>query len=316
MNGQDLINSKGDVIYVLDSTKINDFIRCPRLFFYSHVLGWKVNEPNLHLKFGESLHVGFEQLYRDGFPNYTFENLLKAQEMFTSKYFEYFDEATDAANFPKNAGNGVVALTEYCAHYKDDDFKVHHVEVAGSVTINPDFDRSLHFKVDTIIETPQGVAFMDHKTCGKLGASWDNQWPLSFQMQAYSHLLYCIYGTDFYAAIINGICLKKQNEFRRLTIQMNYGKMRQWLMAANYYYEEIERQLQKLEHSRDSDEVLEAFPPSFDCVKYGLCPFHRFCATERFNNPLSECETTPAGFKVEMWDPRSAEETAGEVMHI
>ncbi len=47
---------------IVDSSKLQDYMMCPRYYFYRYVLGWVPEEPNHDLIFGEAWHVSIAHL--------------------------------------------------------------------------------------------------------------------------------------------------------------------------------------------------------------------------------------------------------------
>jgi CRISPR/Cas system-associated exonuclease Cas4 (RecB family) len=52
---------------VLDATKLQTYMRCPRKFFFNYVLGWKSEIPSNHLVFGSAWHMAMEVLLDKGY---------------------------------------------------------------------------------------------------------------------------------------------------------------------------------------------------------------------------------------------------------
>ena len=85
---------KHDSWNVLDSTKIQSFMDCPRGFFFSYILGWRKEEPSIHLIFGSAWHDAMEHLANNGYGKASVE---EAYEKFCATYGEYY---------PCNTGQG------------------------------------------------------------------------------------------------------------------------------------------------------------------------------------------------------------------
>lgn len=107
---------------VQDSTKIQEFMCCPRRYFFRYVLGWVYEEPNIHLVFGSSVHKAMEVFYKEGnTPNLTAEAIVEAYEAFLTYYRTYFSEDSDEENEPKTPANFLNALPLYVSTYKSID---------------------------------------------------------------------------------------------------------------------------------------------------------------------------------------------------
>jgi hypothetical protein len=76
----------------IDSSKLQDYLMCPRYYFYSHILGWKGEEPNHDLVFGQAWHAAMQYLAIHG---YSDEDVTEAFDKFLDVYRPYFSVETD-----------------------------------------------------------------------------------------------------------------------------------------------------------------------------------------------------------------------------
>ena len=303
---------------VLDATKMQTYMRCPRKFFYSYVLGWKSELPSNALVFGSGWHHAMEVLLDMG---YTAEACAKAFTVAESHIREFFSSEWDHSNAPKNPANLFRALPQYCNTYADDDFSVEHIEVAGSVAIGE--NKLLHFKTDAICRDHRGVFSLEHKTATRLSPSWMAQWRQKMQIGVYSHVLYCMYPEDeVYGVIINGAFFSNEpkragsrdNEFRRIPCRRTLQFMEGWLAETEDIFDAVQRDYQKLSESTEEDSVMRCFNRNTEaCTDYGQCPFLDYCTT--WNNPLQHADEPPMGMIVDHWDPRKAD-TIREVVNL
>lgn len=303
---------------VLDATKMQTYMRCPRKFFYSYVLGWKSELPSNALVFGSGWHHAMEVLLDMG---YTAEACAKAFTVAESHIREFFSPEWDHSNAPKNPANLFRALPQYCNTYADDDFSVEHIEVAGSVAIGE--NKLLHFKTDAICRDHRGVFSLEHKTATRLSPSWMAQWRQKMQIGVYSHVLYCMYPeNEVYGVIINGAFFSNEpkragsrdNEFRRIPCRRTLQFMEGWLAETEDIFDAVQRDYQKLSESTEEDSVMRCFNRNTEaCTDYGQCPFLDYCTT--WNNPLQHADEPPMGMTVDHWDPRKAD-TIREVVNL
>ena len=303
---------------VLDATKMQTYMRCPRKFFYSYVLGWKSELPSNALVFGSGWHHAMEVLLDMG---YTAEACAKAFTVAESHIREFFSPEWDHSNAPKNPANLFRALPQYCNTYADDDFSVEHIEVAGSVAIGE--NKLLHFKTDAICRDHRGVFSLEHKTATRLSPSWMAQWRQKMQIGVYSHVLYCMYPEDeVYGVIINGAFFSNEpkragsrdNEFRRIPCRRTLQFMEGWLAETEDIFDAVQRDYQKLSESTEEDSVMRCFNRNTEaCTDYGQCPFLDYCTT--WNNLLQHADEPPMGMTVDHWDPRKAD-TIREVVNL
>jgi hypothetical protein len=72
--------------------------------------------------------------------------------------------------------------------------------------------------------------------------------------------------------------------------------------------DDLEREMDRLFHCKESDPVLMAFPMrSKACTDYRGCPFRDYCLS--WANPLQRCYEPPLGFREEFWNPAEMETT-------
>ena len=81
-----------------DASKLSEYKRCRRKFFYRYVLGWTGEESNIHLVHGEGWHRAMSHVLRFG---YEPEEIQKAFVKYLEHYREHFNEMQDAVNHPR-----------------------------------------------------------------------------------------------------------------------------------------------------------------------------------------------------------------------
>ena len=299
---------------IFDSSKIETFLQCPRMFFYVHVLGWKSETPNNHLHFGNAWHVAMEYILNNGY-----EKAPEAYEKFLEYYRSdpHFTEETDEVYQPKDPVGVAMALGEYVNYYSQDEdlYEVLHTEVSGAVPVST--NKVIHFRMDSILrEKATGEIFSrDHKTAKKFGRTWEDKFFLCIQNGTYTHLLYSIFDPAIVKGVeFNGVSFEY---FKRASAQRPAGynigfirvpawksreQMNNWLWLINVLIDQIEKEFEMLSTCEEGDEVLTAFPLNpTSCTDYFGCPFHNFCLA--WSNPLRYCHEPQPGFIVDHWNP-------------
>ena len=315
---------------VHDPSKVQEFIVCPRKYWFIYALGWAREGSNHHLIFGEGIHKAKEILLTRG---YSPEAILAAYNAFLSFWRESFSPEDDAAFQEVFGAKSPVyvlpALTAYAAKYEDSDadMKVLHVEVAGSVPVS--HRHRLHFRIDSILEDVNGmIRSMEHKTGSYLSQAWRDQWLTKHQSLTYTHVLMCEYGPEKVWGIeINGIIAQKGTEaynrehgtgyqFERIPIRKKKEAMQAWLWEVNYYLDMIQWNFDELAKCSPRDEVMTCFPKAPEsCTKYNRpCDFLPYCSA--WGNPLKYARVVQPGFKQKWWDPREYRAQAGHVLDV
>lgn len=294
---------------IQDSSKVQTYMSCPRMYFYRYVLGWEREEPNIHLAFGTAWHKAMEHLLLHGYDQ-------------VEDAFQLFSESFDSEipldmqdSKSKNKNNALLAMYQYAEQYRHDDFNVLHTEIAGVVQLAP--DKNMHLRLDAICEDKNGIFALEHKTGSKISRTWTDQWALKTQVGTYTHALYCLYEpADVFGVRINGTFFgAKQAEFMRLPIRKDTRSMNVWLWNTLYQLDEIANNFDLLSDCTEDDPILYAFPMIGEsCTDYFGCPYHDFCTA--WPNPLSRCGEEPIGFKTRWWNPKDDESKAKMVINL
>ncbi len=292
---------------IIDSSKLQTYMDCPRKYFYEHVLGWRSEEPSHNLHFGSCLHSAMDALYSFGF-NETALELAKAT--FLDEYRTIFDELTDEIYFPKSPAMVFELLDMYYQdHLKDKDrYEMIYTEIAGSVPILNNF--RINFRIDQIALDHQTNQYFirEYKSTSRNDRQWRDQWLLSTQIGTYTHVLYSLYEPNR----VNGVNVeqllfqKKGINHFVLPCRRTPYQMLSWLSSTTRWCDLLKEDLGNLEHKTldelESADVMYEFPlNSQSCTKYYGCEFHPYCSA--WSNPFQHCDEPPIGFKIEYWDP-------------
>jgi hypothetical protein len=307
---------------IIDSSKISCYLQCPRKFFYSYVLGWRLDIPEHDLHFGEAWHQAREYQLIHGY-----QYVDEAYEVFLKCYRKYFSESTDNNFKPKTPEAVYQALLNFGLYYPSDltDNELLRneqtgepfTEISGSAPISD--TRRIYFRMDSLLRRKSdGKIFSwDHKTtkASYLRWDWDKQFLLGVQNGTYTHAMYCIYPADIvlgvefcgtgFEYLPRGSKARPAgyySEFRRVPAFKSPDQMGVWLYLVNDVYDRIEADFGYLEQMNEGDNTLCAFPINPEgCTKYRGCEFHEFCVL--WSNPLRFCHEPPLGFRQEFWDP-------------
>lgn len=309
---------------ILDSSKLQDYLTCPRQFFYRHVLGWRPSGPQFDLVFGEAMHAALEQLYRYGFGNaYGPEHTATVQQLayasFLNCYREQFDEETDDDHPAKNPYSASEVIEGYCIQYANEFDRYEVLEVSGEKCVEVSGfapisqSQRIYFRQDCILQdrTTGQIFTLEHKTASRGGRMWEAQWDLSIQVGTYTHALYSLFDpAKVFGVRVNGlIFLKRTQEFVRVPCEKTYPQMQVWHQMVQDWSWNLQRDLDSVQAETNAppDNVMFAFALNpLSCTKWNrLCPYHDFCLS--WPNPLQRCDEVPLGFVQEYWDPQERE---------
>ena len=180
-----------------DASKLQAFMDSPRKYFFQYVLGWRAEDPNVHLVFGSGWHHAMEHLLLslNGEDPYSNRVVVEAWQMFMDTYRADFpNEFMDDQHGAKDPTNALKALAAYAAAWASDvkRYKTLYTEVAGSVMVR--HDRLVHWKMDSILtEDDQHIVSMEHKTTGRKTQAWLDSWNIILQPLIYQHALRTVF---------------------------------------------------------------------------------------------------------------------------
>lgn len=297
---------------IKDSSKLGDMKRCQRYYCLRNMFGWRrdTGGTDIALVFGEAWHRAKEVVLRN--PGMEKKELITlAMKRFNEYFRQYFEESTDMETYPKNPGNAHNALIKYI----DEEICNYELlklngkpatEVYGTVPID-DTGRKMHFRIDAIIKMPDGsTAYIDHKTTGSENPMYQKLYAISGQMGCYDHALSCIFPGKIFGGMVELTIFRKEsgkgNKHITIPLRFAISTKQQWLWTATHWYDEIDRETEKLLKCKEDDPILMAFPQNESgCGKYfRICSYYDICMSVA--NPL-RLQGPPIGFKIEFWNP-------------
>lgn len=300
---------------VLDGSKLNRFMECPRAFFYEYMLGWRSERPNNHLVFGTAWHEAIEHLMKNG---YSQTDVMTAFDKFMESYRSVFtDPNTDDLFFPKTPDRAFECLAGYAVKWGRSDpinYEVLYTEIA--FTIQMDDTRHLCGRMDSIVRllNTLKIGSLEHKTFGGQ-RNWGDQFHMCMQGSLYTHVLMCLYRYENVGPIIfNGAAFLKNKgtrggkkfDYQREVVKKSKAQMQTWYLNTLYWMDQVENEYRLLSEQSDSLDVMTAFPMNTtNCTKWFGCAYRDFCNS--WKNPLQKCFAPPLGMIEEHWNPLDEE---------
>lgn len=296
---------------IIDSTKIQTYMRCPRKFFFNYVLGWRRVGSNLHIEFGRAIHDALEwhnKKIMAGMEKIDQQHIFECMMAFMNTYRETQPADSDDYNQPKDPVTAETLLNAYMQEYGNEDLstKIIETEIAGRIAIAK--GKHIYFKMDRLQRDDRGTIVMDYKTGSQQGKTWIAQWDQKFQVGTYTYAAKMIY-PDTWGMIIRGLFVYKANstarpygtvDFLELDLYRDQDDMLEWLNQAETQYDNIMRDFDLLQMVRAGEPYMKAFEKRTEsCTDYGGCPYADVCSV--WHNPVGRGR--PESFEVDFWDP-------------
>lgn len=315
-----------------DASKLQEYMTCPRKYFYRYVLGMEMESLNHHLIFGEAVHRALAVLADKGY-----DHEEEAAQEFLDYFREHIPPEYDDGIGAKAPSYFLEALPLYIAKWEAADSKQETVftEISGNKGVPVGLDRVMHFRMDQIVRTAQGrILGREHKTGSYLSPAWIEQWPTKTQVNLYLHVLNSEFGPENVDGLeINGIICQKGTKadrlraekagkpftgykFERLLVVKTAQAMQDWLWTVNWWLDQVTQQFENLKAARKDDIEMRAFPMNTEsCVKYNRpCPYLGFCSGGI--NPIKLGGREQPGYKTTFWDPTDYREDAKTVLDL
>lgn len=305
---------------VIDSTKIQCYQSCPRMFFYEYMLGWRSSYPSNHLHFGKCVHLALEHIILNG---YSSDSIMAGVELFNTEYRMVFPASTDEIFTPKTPDNFFLCLVEYLKHWREDliQYEVYKTEFGGTVSLGGDY--KVAFKMDTILLDKYTNLYcsLEHKTTqgNYISPHYAVQHQMSTQCGTYTHVLNCIFPPENVSGVvINTLCFKRTKApgflLQRFPINLSNAMMYDWLTTTKLWIDQIRRDKATLSEETDRDDIMLAFPKNGrSCTNYNrTCTYLDLC--QSWQNPLQHLDRMPNDLEINFWNP--LEEDLREVLTL
>jgi RecB family exonuclease len=296
---------------IMDSSKIKEFLTCPRKFFYSYMLGLRSLSTNQHFVFGSALHLALEHLYKNRLNP---DELPAAMKIFMDEYRTEISEEEEHQYAPKTPEFAYLALDGYLKVYSNSDIATYDVvatEVPIEIEIHPEMPTKLTGVLDLVLRSKRDgkIWFLDHKTGQRNSMQWEVSYMQSVQMLNYLAGGLQLYGEDQVGGmIVNGIFLTKTGTgdpvkgYRRVWIKYDKRGMLAHLTNMNYIIDQYRNHVEILSKEKKDNPYMISFPRNPEsCTHYGICPLFDTCRT--VHNPISFGTGEVVGFKREFWNP-------------
>lgn len=306
----------------LDYSSLSTFIDCPRKFFFQYIAHLRSTKPNIDLIFGSAWHYGLEEAYKQlqADPQTSMSDATDISIQAMNTYWTVEGEPNfpnPDIIFPKSPGHAANMYEAYWKKYysTDQDGKIIGVEIPFNIPMkvklssssNEYFDINYTGRIDLAKLLNGKLIIFDHKTAKAIYPITVSSFQSSLQTEGYLSAGK-IYFDNLPRIVFNiALCQKSKIAFERIEIIKNDNNIERFLDDLKYHMTEIIANLSLMEYEHDIQD--KKFNPTafkrscgYACTQYfRTCPYFDLCTMR--NNPYLYLNDTPAGYKVEEWNP-------------
>lgn len=269
--------------YAWDATSLEYFKRCPRLYQYKMIEGWRSNDDNVHLRFGGEFHQAlhdYQLLKHDGLDHdecvfHTVKELL----LRTDDFRPPMKTKAGKTNY-KNRQFLLRSVIRHLDKFREDPAQVLILDGKPAVELSFNFELDwgpvpeqpyvLCGHLDRVVEFNDTLFVMDHKTTTTTPTDYYwAQFEPNNQMSLYTLASGIIFESPVKGVIIDaGQLLTEDTRFVRGTTYRTPDQLQEWVRDLKVWLEKA------VEYAQDQ------YWPMNDtaCDKYGGCEFREVCS--------------------------------------
>lgn len=286
--------------FAWDSSCLGTLKECPRKYYYTYILGYRLKGESIHLDFGGHYAKAMERYYKYRAAGADYDDALAEtvrQALIDSK------EMSD--DFSKKTKDTLIrSIVWYFDTYRQDDentTKVVHLS-DGSPAVELSFKMPTGLElngvellycghIDRLVEFNSDRFVMDQKTTGgALGTYYFAQYNPDNQMSGYSLASRVIFNTPVQGVIIDAAqVLVGSTVFARSITTRTEAQLEEWLEDFSDWTALALRYAER-KHWPMNDK---------SCHKYGGCPFREVCG----HDPTVRQNFLETRFTVKHWNP-------------
>lgn len=305
-----------------DNTRLNDFRRCPRYFYYRHVRHWSPEGTALPLVFGAAWHAAQDVIWQElprrrprleviALAQLAFEAEWTAAGLPSPRDMSYELEKEYSPRTPANALEMIAGYVEHRAPLLEGgDVEVISIEKPLIIPLDRD-DKDLYYigKMDKIVRNRGRILGIEHKTTtlyakqGKFRGAFLDSFSPNSQVYGYIYGLTMAYPDEKVQGVwVDAALVHKTDEgFTFIPVEVKHAQLDMWLWETRQWIAEVEANKAALSQVTPDQGYMPAFPRrTIACFDYNkACPFLPICRAK----PNPHFMTMPPGFIEEVWDP-------------
>lgn len=306
-----------------DNTRLSDFRKCPRFYYYRHVRDWEPIAQRLPLDFGGAWHAAMEIVWP------AIVNGQPRADIITAGYLAFVEDwvargqphpkdisyEREKEMSPRTPAIALEMLSEYVSqrYTRISDLELVSVEKPFVVPLDPEDDTLFYIgKIDKVVRERQGrgkIRGIEHKTTtaykkdGKFKTSFIDSFSPNSQVDGYIYSLHMTYGRDKVAGVwVDGALVHKtETGFIFIPVEKQVQQTNMWLWEARYWIDMVEANTAHLANLSPNDAYMAAFPKRTEsCWDFNSACEH-LMTCKSWANPIGH--DAPKGFRVHRWDP-------------
>lgn len=263
----------------LDNTALQQYMACPREYYFGMVLHRRGAGLSPALAFGKAWHTALEMRYKGLSPD-------QIEFCVRSTWEEHGAEGDyrtvervllDYKRYCEKWGQTPEAEQARTIGYPEEPMVEIACDAQGDGLIHP-----YAGKLDRIIELGGLIYVEDHKTTSRLDKNYYSGFELSQQMMGYTYLAQQLMPGERIAGVrINLLhALKEKSNFERQLFTYTREQISEWIDNTNRWMERLSRDAQEWpeEPHPAVRYPLAHFGDNGCSRKYGLCTYHRVCS--------------------------------------
>lgn len=310
-----------------DNTRISDYRRCPRYYFFRHVRHWSPPGASIPLIFGGAWHDAMDKVwpYAKAGTDYM-EVVDRAYDAFVHKWVgegmphpSEIDMEMAKALSPRLPSIAKEMLYAY-VHSRGKtikEFDLLEVERPFAVPLDPDDDTLFYVgRIDKVVMDSKTIRGIEHKTTtsSKMNSTKEprirgmylESYSPNSQVDGYAYALHLLYpnaqSVDVWvdAALVH----KSGDDFQYVPVSRTMQQLDSWLWDTRRWIANIEADIQRYALAEPSDPYMAAFPKNTNaCFDFNTaCPFLELCKSRP--NPKT-WDQPPGEYIKKEWDPLS-----------
>lgn len=303
-----------------DNTRLAAYKRCPRYFFFRHVMHWAPAGTSRALIFGSAWHSAMDAVWPllcDGKAGQ--ETVAAGYKAFVNTWvaeggphpdeMDYEQEKEFAPRTPGNALDMLFAYVSTRAEQLAKSCELLHTEKPFIVPLSPTDDDLFYVgKIDKMIRHRGKIIGIEHKTTslykkdGGFRSTFTDSFSPNSQVDGYLYALHLLFPGKVGGVWVDGALVHRTEQaFMFIPLERRMDMLDAWLWETHQWINAIEDNKAELPGVSESDRYMHAFPKNTNsCFDYNTaCPYIYPC--KAWPNPIGK--QAPGDMEVSPWDP-------------